>query len=210
MQQNCHTALFSNGTESELIKAEIRAKVDLAVTQPVATNPNKVSHLNDSVIAVNNQSQEKRIMSFGAMHPACSYWEQEIERLKAAGVVGIKLHPPYEKVDIDDTRSVSILRKCKEMNMIVLIHSGKDVGLSGAAEALPIKIRHALDAVGPMKLIAAHMGGWGGWDDARYILSDTGIYFDTSFSLGMMVRNRSINPTSKQYQLRGIMFPKPS
>ena len=186
MQQNCHTALFSDGTESGLIKVELRARVDLAVIQPVATNPIKVSHLNDSVIAATHQSQGIRVISFGAMHPACSYWEQEIERLKAAGVVGIKLHPPYAKVDIDDPRSISILKKCKDMDMVVLIHSGKDVGLPGASEALPIKIRHAIDAVGPMKLIAAHMGGWGCWEDAERLLSGTGIYFDTAFSLGAM------------------------
>lgn len=186
MQQNCHTALFSDGTERGLIRAELRAKVDLAVVQPVATNPNKVSHLNDYVIAVNHRFQGRQILSFGAMHPACPYWDQEIERLKVAGVAGIKLHPPYEKVDIDDPRSISILRKCKELNLAVLIHSGRDVGLPNASDAAPIKIRHALDVVGSMKLIAAHMGGWGCWREARRILSDTGIFLDTAFSLGVM------------------------
>ena len=186
MQQNCHTALFSDGTEHGLIESEKRGKVNLAVVQPVATNPDKVSHLNDSVIAINNDSEKKKMLSFGAMHPAYLYWEQELERIKQAGVVGIKLHPPYEKIDINDPRSLAILRKCRDLNLIVLIHSGKDVGLLGAEQALPEKIRRALDAVGPMKLIAAHMGGWACWDEARTLLSETGIYIDTAFSLGVM------------------------
>ena len=185
MQQNCHTALFTDGTVYGLVESEKRAKVDLAVVQPVATNPNKVSHLNDSVIARSNDSHDK-VISFGAMHPACAYWEQELERIKMAGIAGIKIHPPYEKVDIDDPRSLAILRKCRDLDLIVLIHSGKDVGLPGAEESLPRKIRHALDIVGPMKLIAAHMGGWGCWHEAKELLSETGIFIDTAFSLGMM------------------------
>ena len=193
MQQKCHTALFSDGTEDGLLTSEQHAHVDLAVVQPVATNPDKVSHLNDYIIA-RNKVPERNIISFGAMHPACPYWEQELEKLKTSGIAGIKLHPPYEKVDIDDPRSIAILRKCKDLEMIVLIHSGKDVGIPGATEALPVKIRHALDVVGPMKMIAAHMGGWGCWNDAKELLSDTGIFFDTAFSLGVM------KPAPDQYK----------
>ena len=187
MQQNCHTALFADGTEEALMACEKRARVDWAIVQPVATNPEKVSHLNDSVLAINRRTQHTGLLSFGAMHPACPYWEQELERLKLAGVIGVKLHPPYEKVDMDDPRSIAILRRCAEMGLIVLIHSGRDVGIPQATEALPVKIRRALDAVGPMKLIAAHMGGWGCWNDARALLADTGIFFDTAFSLGKMM-----------------------
>lgn len=186
MQQNCHTALFADGTEETLMAGEQRAHVDWAIVQPVATNPEKVSHLNDSVLDINRRGRQTGILSFGAMHPACRFWEQELERLKLAGVVGIKLHPPYARVDIDDPRSIAILRRCRELNLIVLIHSGRDVGLPQATEALPVKIRHALDAVGPMKLIAAHMGGWGRWNEARELLSGTGTFFDTAFSLGTM------------------------
>jgi hypothetical protein len=43
-----------------------------------------------------------------------------------------------------------------------------------------------VNAVGPMKLIAARMGGWACWDQASTLLSETGIYIDTAFSLGVM------------------------
>lgn len=201
MQQNCHTALFSDGTESELLLTEQLAHVDLAVVQPVATNPNKVSHLNDYIIE-KNKIQGRNIISFGAMHPACPYWEQELERLKFYDFRGIKLHPPYERIDIDDPRTISILRKCKELGLIVLIHGGRDVGLPGSEAALPKKIRHALDAVGPLKMIVAHMGGWGCWNEVVPLLSDTGIYLDTAFSLGMMTpANDGYNWADEELQL---------
>ena len=184
LQQNSHIALFSDGTEKGLIENDKRADVDWSIVQPVATNPEKVCHLNDYVFGMNGKERGKGLYSFAAMHPAFGGWEKELERIKAAGVAGIKLHPPYESVAIDDPRSIAILRKCKEIGLIVLMHSGRDVGLPGATEALPGKIRRALDAVGSMRLIAAHMGSWGCWEEAEQLLADTGIYLDTAFSLG--------------------------
>ena len=186
MQGNSHTALYSDGTEAGLCACEARAGVDLAIAQPVATNPEKVSHLNDFVLEINGRDAGSRVRSFGAMHPACRDWERELERLKMAGVPGIKLHPPYTGVDLDDPRSIAVLRKCRELDLMVLIHSGRDVGLPGAEEALPIRVRCALDAVGPMKLIAGHMGGWGCWEEVLELLPDTGCYLDTAFALGTM------------------------
>ena len=186
LQRNSHTAAFSDGTDAGLIADEKRAGVDWAIVQPVATNPEKVAHMNDTVFELNRTAKERGVYSFAAMHPAFTGWEAELERIKKAGTAGIKLHPPYESIAIDDPRTFAILKKCKELDLIVLIHSGRDVGLPGATEALPEKIRRALDAVGPMKLIAAHMGGWGCWEDVPRFLADTGVFLDTAFSLGSM------------------------
>ena len=198
LQQNSHIALYSDGTEADLLAHEKQARVDLAVVQPVATNPDKVEHMNDAVIKANRDGWGRGALSFGAMHPAYSGWKRELERIKEAGVPGIKLHPPYEGIAIDDCRAVAVLRKCKELGLIVLIHSGRDIGLPGATEALPEKIRRALDAVGPMKLIAAHMGGWGCWKNAAKILPETGIYVDTAFSLGRIVPALDQHPWSEE------------
>ena len=196
MQHNCHTALFSDGTEDGLISCERHAGVNLAVVQPVATNPEKVVHLNDTVLALNRRTAQTGLLSFGAMHPACPSWERELDRLKAANVPGIKLHPPYSGIALDDPRSLAILRRCRDLDLIVLIHSGWDVGLPGASEALPEKIRRALDAVGSLRLIAAHMAGWHCWQQAKSLLADTGVYLDTAFSLGAM------NPACDGYPWR--------
>lgn len=186
LQHNCHTALFSDGTETGLIRTGCNAGITLSVVQPVATNPEKVSHINDEAMLINSRTQTTGIMSFGAMHPDCPYWEAELERLKQSGVPGIKLHPPYQKADIDSPRSVAILRKCRDLGLTVLIHSGRDVGIPDAEESMPEKVRNALDRVGPIKLIAAHMGGWRCWSEAIRLLSATGIYIDTAFSIGQM------------------------
>lgn len=188
MQANSHTALFSDGTAEGLRASMTRGKIDLSLVQPVATNPAKISRINDRVLETNRNTARTGILSFGAVHPAAEDWERELERLSAEGVRGVKVHPCYEETDIDDPRTVSILRKCKELDLIVLIHAGWDVGLPGSTAALPGKIRRALDAAGGVKMIAAHMGGWKCWEDAARLLPETGVYLDTAYSLGRLER----------------------
>ncbi len=186
LQRQCHTALFSDGTEAMLTEKEKAAGVDLAVVQPVATYPEQVASINNHVIARFAAQPPAGLLSFGAMHPAFSGWEAELERIAGAGLRGIKLHPPYTEVGMDDPRTIRVLKKCAELDLIVLIHSGWDIGLPGHDEALPARIRRALDAVGPLRLIAGHMAGWHCWKEAVSLLADTGIYLDTAFSLGRL------------------------
>ena len=186
MQANCHTALFSDGTAEGLARRAGKAGIGVSVVQPVATRPDQPAHINDSVIALNRDFSGTGLLSFGAMHPLCEAWEAELDRLAEAGVKGIKLHPVYTHTDIDKEESVRILRKCRELGLTVLIHCGWDVGIPGSDEAAPEKIRRALDAAGPVKLIAAHMAGWRCWEEAAGLLADTGVYPDTAFSLGRM------------------------
>lgn len=187
MQGNSHTALYSDGTGTGLREGMARAGIGLSVVQPVATNPAKLGRLNDSVLEINRKTAETGILSFGAMHPACETWEEELERLAGERVKGIKLHPCYENVDIDDPRTVRMLKRCREYGLMVLIHSGWDVGLPGSDAALPVKIRRALDAAGNVTMIAAHMGGWDCWEEASELLAETGVYVDTAFSLGRIM-----------------------
>ena len=136
MQQNSHIALFSDGTEAGLVRCMRKAGIGLSVVQPVATNPEKVSRINDAAILVNEHFRETGILSFGGIHPACSYWEAELERIREAGIIGIKLHPAYDHIDTDDPRSIAILRKCRDLNLIVQALQGELLGGSFADRAL--------------------------------------------------------------------------
>ena len=94
------------------------------------------------------------------------------------------IHPVYQGVDFDDIRTLRILDRAAELGLIVLSHSGLDVGFPGVVHVTPRMVRSALDQVGPMTLILAHMGGWRNWDQVEELLPDTSVYLDTSYSLG--------------------------
>ncbi len=99
---------------------------------------------------------------------------------------GIKLHPIYQGVDFDDVRTLRILDRAAELGLLVLTHAGLDVGFPGVVRVTPAMIASALQQVGPMTLILAHMGGWRNWDQVEALLPGAPVYFDTAYSLGLL------------------------
>lgn len=186
LKHNSHTWPFSDGTADGLRRSMARAGIDASLVLPVATSPRQVPHVNDASIRMNERAEETGVYSLGCMHPDFEGWHDELGRLSRAGIRGIKLHPPYQGVDFDDPRSLRILNRAGELGLFVIIHAGLDVGMPGAEQATPEKLLRALHAVGPVTLVLAHMGGWRCWKQVEELLPDTGVYLDTSFSLGPM------------------------
>lgn len=186
LQAASHTRAFTDGTQAALRASMARAGIDVSISLPVATAARQVPSINDAAIRMHQAWRETGVDSLGGMHPDFDGWEAELERLGAAGIRGVKLHPPYQQVDFDDERYLRILRKAAALGLPVLIHAGKDVGLPGALQATPDKVRRALDAAPDVTLILAHMGGWRCWEDAEKLLTGYPAYLDASFALGAM------------------------
>lgn len=177
-----HTHPFTDGTAAGLRAAMDEFGVDLSVVLPVATNPQQVSRVNDSSAQMNHGG--KGMISFGAIHPDCEDWKEELNRIAALGLKGIKVHPIYQGVNMDDVRYIRILERAGELGLAVVVHAGLDIGFPGAVKCTPAMLRRAVRAAGPVKLIAAHMGGWRNWDEVGECLTDTSVGLDTSYALG--------------------------
>ena len=186
LRAGSHTATFTDGTAAGLQRSMKRAGIDLSVVLPVATSAAQTEHINDRAMLTHRSAGETGVDSFGAAHPDDPNWERELERIAAGGLRGIKIHPPYQGVDMDDPRYLRILDKAGTLGLTVVTHAGLDVGLPGAEQALPEKIRRAVKSVGPVRLVCAHMGGWKCWDAVCDCLADTEVMLDISFSLGRM------------------------
>ena len=189
LQSAAHIRPFTDGTVRALSASIRAAGIDCAVNLPVATSPRQVVQINNTAAKINETTQETGVLSFGAMHPDFADYRAELARIADLKIPGIKLHPPYQGADFDDTRYLRILDRAGELGLLVLVHAGLDIGLPGADRASPRMIRDAMRATGPVKLICAHMGGWRQWDAVEELLPDTGVFLDTSFSLGRIVPN---------------------
>ena len=179
-----HTRPFTNGTQEGLLRSMEEAGVDLSLVLPVATAPRQVERINDRSARL-NQSGGK-LLSFGCMHPDFPGWREELARVKALGLKGIKLHPVYQGADFDDPRYLRILDRAGELGLLVTTHAGDDVGFPGAVRCSPEMVRRAVEQVGPVTLILAHMGGWRNWDRVETTLASLPVFLDTSFSTGRM------------------------
>ena len=181
MQASSHAAASLDGTGPALTASLQKAGLDCAVVLPVATNPAKVQSMNDLSLRL---SGHDGLLYFGCIHPDQPDWRQELDRIAAAGLRGIKLHPVYQGVDFDDVRYLRILERAGELGLIIVTHAGDDIGFPGVVRCSPAMIARACRQVGRVPLVLAHMGGWKNWDEVMELLPDTGVYLDTAFSLG--------------------------
>jgi predicted TIM-barrel fold metal-dependent hydrolase len=182
MQQRSHAAAFGSGTASGLIDAMEQAGICRSVVLPVATNPAKISSIN----TVSMESGCQQLIYFGAMHPLSENWKEELDRLCAAGVPGIKIHPQYQGVDITDIRYLRILDYAAQRGLITVMHAGDEIAYPGVVRCSPEMVRSVCDQLGKIPLVLAHMGGWKNWERVAENLQDTGCYLDTAISLGQI------------------------
>ncbi len=184
LQAAGHTLPFSDGTNAGLAASMARAGIDASVILPVATNIHQVPHVNDNAARVNDRGSETGLYSFGCIHPDTPDWKEELGRIASLGLKGIKLHPAYQAANFDDLRYLRILDRAGELGLIVLTHAGVDIGLPSPVYCTPEMVLNALNQVGPVKLVLAHMGGWRQWDQVEELLTSAPVYLDTAFSFG--------------------------
>ncbi len=180
------TVPFLDGTNLSLSASGEECGIDFSVVLPVATNPAKVASINESSAALTGKGG---LIHFGCMHPDVDDVEAEVRHIAALGLKGVKIHPVYQSVDLDDDRFVRILSACGEAGLIVVTHSGLDIGFPGVVHCSPKMARRALSLAGPVTLVLAHMGGWRCWEEVAETVADTTAYIDTSFSLGALTPN---------------------
>ncbi len=175
----------TDGTLNGLLASMDRSGVDLSVIMPVVTKPSQFETVNTFAAKVNEQ-YVGRLISFGGIHPDSEDYKAELDRIKELGLPGVKLHPDYQGVMIDDVRNMRIIEYANELGLIVLVHAGIDIGLPEPVHCPPDKARKVLNAIKPEKLVLAHMGGWKQWEEVYEYLAGEKVYLDTAFSFDYM------------------------
>ncbi len=160
-----------------------RDGVDMSVVLPIATTVTQSGSINRFAAEINGRNG---LISFGSVHPLQEDWAEVLTQVKASGLPGIKLHPEYQKTNIDAPESVRILQRCAELDLTVVLHTGADIGMPPPVHCAPKQLRTALEQAPGAKVVAAHMGGWRMWDDAEKYLVGMPLYLDTSFSITQM------------------------
>ncbi|MCH5268617.1 MAG: amidohydrolase family protein [Lachnospiraceae bacterium] len=182
LEESADMKAFLDGTISQLRQSMERCGVDLSVLLPVATSKKQYQTVNRVAAEINATTPETGILSLGGIHPENDNYREILQSLKENGCKGIKIHPVYQSTDIDDVRYLRIISCAEELNLITLAHAGYDIGFPGATQAVPKKICRVLDELHPTKLVLAHMGGWGCWDEVEEYIAGRNVYLDTSFS----------------------------
>lgn len=151
--------------------------VDRSVICPVATKPSQVGPINDWLLSLN----EQRLIPFGAIHPHLENAAGELDRLEAAGVVGLKLQPFFQQFVLDDPAFTTLLDRIAD-RFLVLLHAGDEIFPLPEIQPTPERLARLLDRFPKLRLIAAHAGGYKLWDDVERHLLGRELYFDISYT----------------------------
>ena len=172
----------TNGTLNGLLDSMVKNEVDLSVILPVVTKPSQFESVNHFAAEINEKYKGK-LISFGGIHPDSKDYEAELDRIRELGLPGIKLHPDYQGVMIDDSRYMKIIEYADALGLMIIVHAGIDIGLPSPIHCPPDKAMKVIETIKPDKLILAHLGGWKQWEEVFEILAGEHVYFDTSFTL---------------------------
>ena len=145
----------------------------------------------------------------------------ELERCAAKGARLLKIHPPTQGVDLSDRKHLPFLRRCAELKVVVMVHTGHEhsAPIIDARLADPEKLTLALDE--GCTVVACHCGT--GWAQDRpdmlprflaMVRKHENLWGDTAV-LGSAPRVRDFqrllaDPEARQRLLHGSDFPFPA
>jgi len=172
----------TDGTADGLKRSMAEGNVDISVVLSIATNASQQKNVNDFAAFLNNEND---IFAFGSVFPDAEDALDELERIKALGLRGVKLHPDYQGFDVDDEKMKPIYKKISDLGLVTVFHAGFDYGFPPPYGATPEKLAKALSWFSS-PVVAAHWGGVWCADGVIENLCGRDLYFDTSFGYGNM------------------------
>ncbi len=169
----------TDGTAADAKALLSRAGIDRAVVCNIATNAKQETNVNSFAISM---AGDAFFSPLGSLHPDSEQMESELDRLTAAGIRGIKLHPDYVGILLTDSRFDRIFSLAEERGFFVVVHAGLDPISPALVHATPDMFAEVAKKHRGLSLIAAHMGGYCRAAEVLDHLVGTNVYLDTSLS----------------------------
>jgi predicted TIM-barrel fold metal-dependent hydrolase len=165
-----------SGLAGDLLLRAERAGLDRVVAHNVATAPAQMIPVNTFAIAL--QAEHPKITAFGSVHPAAPGWKKELDRLEKNGIRGLKWHPNFQNLALDDPALFPVMEAAQD-RFLLLCHLGCEEPLE-QNPASPHKLRTLIGKFPKARFIAAHMGGYCNAAAARDALAGEDLWLDCS------------------------------
>ena len=182
-----HYYEISPVSDGRLVHLQDSAKenhINKLVVCATATKSKQVQMINDYISRLVSDS----VIGFGTLHCDFDEIDAEIERMKTLNLSGIKFHPIFQNFKIDSDKAMQMFEKIGA-KFPVLIHIG-DKNEDGAT---PKRLANVMKELPQVTFIAAHLGGFAEWDDAKQYLIGKNVYIDTSSSVRFMPPSEAVS-----------------
>ena len=168
------------GSSERLLESGREIGVKKYLVCSSATSPDQVSHINTFIRE--ECSKHPEFLGFGTLHPDMENIEQEIERIISMGLRGIKLHPDFQRFNIDSPAAYKMY-ELLENRLPILFHAGDN----RYEYSKPHRIARVAKDFPVLSIIAAHLGGYRCWQEAETVLNGRdNVFFDCSSSASML------------------------
>ena len=189
--------LAGNGQFKILSDSAKENHIDKLVVHATATKPEQVPVINDYVAGLIGPE----VIGFGTLHPNYAHCETEFARLQKLGLRGLKFHPIFQGFNIDDASMFPIYEQL-EGKLPMLIH----VGDKNSDASSPRRLARVLDRFPGLVTVAAHMGGFSEWEEAKECLAGRdNVYVDTSSSIRFMEPEETVQ-LIRAYGVEKVLF----
>ena len=201
LQDHYSLAPAGNGLIEDLLLRLDKAGITHAALHTAATKADQVIPANKWALFI--QQEYPRIFPFGTFHPDFEDWEKELQKLKQAGIKGIKLHPDFQGFHLDDSRLEPIFEEIGG-HFLLMIHIGDRLPPEENPSS-PQKLAALLKNFPKLRVIAAHLGGFMHWQYVVENLAGKDLYLDTSSSL-MAIPDHLLFDIIKHHPREKIFF----
>lgn len=195
--------MYSEGSSDKLIESGKKIGVNKYLVCSTATVPHQTERINTFIKEQCDAHSE--FFGFGTLHPAMDNIEDEVERIISLGLHGIKIHPDFQKFDIDAPAAFKIY-EIIEGRLPILIHMGDN----RYEYSRPHKLVNVLNNFPKLQVTAAHFGGYQCWEEAEGCLKRSNVKFDTCSSLPLIspeYANKLVNYYGVENMFFGTDFP---
>lgn len=186
-----HYDIHGTGECDNLVRLAKEAGMTKVLVHSTATKVSQVETINDYV-AEQVRKQNGFFIGFGTLHQDFDNVSVELERMKALGLMGIKLHPDFQGFEIDCDKMQRIYEKIGD-RFPVLVH----VGDENTDMSSPKRLARMVKKFPEITFIAAHFGGYTRWEESYEYLCGEDVYFDTSSSLDKLSTDMAMKMIKK-------------
>jgi len=195
-----------DGRVSSLLNLMDREHVEKSIICSIATRPSQF----EAILDWSRQIRSDRIIPFPSFHPDDPEALGHINRIKAEGFKGIKMHPYYQHFFLDDKKLYPAYEKISQLGLILVMHTGFDIAFPRIRRCDPWQILTILTRFPELKMVTTHLGAWQQWGEVEELLAGKNIYMDISYTLDQIdpqTAYRIILKHPKEYVLFGSDSP---
>ena len=178
-----------DGTVAGCAAKDAECGIAASVNLPVATKPDSVGHTN-GFWADYAPRRGSAVLSLAAFHPLVADKGAEIGRIAAAGFTGVKMHPEYQLFRFNDRAMDDAWAAMSELGLAAYLHAGGERVFRPPFHSTPSEIAELARRFPRLKIVAAHLGGFGMWDEAEEVLVGTRVFLDLAHTFFWMPHGR--------------------